>query len=49
MIPNIQFAGTENQLAGLLGQPMRAYVVNQDIQSANQLERKIRSSATIGG
>jgi len=48
MIPNIQFAGTENQLAGLLGQPMRAYVVNQDIQSANQLERKIRSSATIG-
>jgi hypothetical protein len=49
MIPNIQFGGTENQLAGLLGQPMRAYVVNQDIQSANQLERKIRSSATIGG
>jgi hypothetical protein len=49
LTPNIQFGGTENQLAGLLGQPMRAYVVNQDIQSANQLERKIRSSATIGG
>jgi len=49
MTPNIQFGNTENQLAGLLGQPMRAYVVNQDIQSANQLERKIRSSATIGG
>lgn len=49
LTPNIQFGNTENQLAGLLGQPMRAYVVNQDIQSANQLERKIRSSATIGG
>jgi hypothetical protein len=49
LTPNIQFGNTENQLAGMLGQPMRAYVVNQDIQSANQLERKIRSSATIGG
>ena len=49
LTPNIQFGATENQLAGLLGRPMRAYVVNQDITNANQLERRIRSSATIGG
>jgi hypothetical protein len=49
LTPNIQFGTTENQLAGLLGRPMRAYVVNQDITNANQLERRIRSSATIGG
>ena len=49
LTPNIQFGATENQLAGLLGRPMRAYVVNQDINNANQLERRIRSSATIGG
>jgi len=49
LTPNIQFGNTENQLAGLLGRPMRAYVVNQDITNANQLERRIRSSATIGG
>jgi hypothetical protein len=49
MTPNISFNSTENQLAGLLGRPMRAYVINQDITNANQLERRIRSSATIGG
>ena len=49
LTPNIQFGNTENQLAGMLGRPMRAYVVNQDITNANQLERRIRSSATIGG
>ena len=49
MTPNISFNNTENQLAGLLGRPMRAYVINQDITNANQLERRIRSSATIGG
>jgi hypothetical protein len=49
MTPNISFSNTENQLAGLLGRPMRAYVINQDITNANQLERRIRSSATIGG
>lgn len=47
--PNIQFGSTENQLAGLVNRPMRAYVVNQDINNSNQLERRIRSSATIGG
>jgi len=49
LTPNIQFGNTENQLAGIIGRPMRAYVVNQDINNSNQLERKIRSSATIGG
>ena len=49
MTPNIRFQSVENQLAGIAGQPMRAYVVNQDITNANQLERRIRSSATIGG
>ena len=49
LTPNIQFGNTENQLAGMLVRPMRAYVVNQDITNANQLERRIRSSATIGG
>ena len=49
MTPNISFSNTENQLAGMLGRPMRAYVINQDITNANQLERRIRSSATIGG
>jgi hypothetical protein len=49
MTPNISFNSSENQLAGLLGRPMRAYVINQDITNANQLERRIRSSATIGG
>ena len=49
MTPNISFNNTENQLAGMLGRPMRAYVINQDITNANQLERRIRSSATIGG
>jgi hypothetical protein len=49
MTPNIRFQSVDNQLAGIAGQPMRAYVVNQDITNANQLERRIRSSATIGG
>jgi hypothetical protein len=49
MTPNISFNSSENQLAGMLGRPMRAYVINQDITNANQLERRIRSSATIGG
>ena len=49
MTPNIRFQSVQNQLAGIAGQPMRAYVVNQDITNANQLERRIRSSATIGG
>lgn len=38
-----------NQIAeSLQGQPMRAYVVNQDIESAQKLNRKIESTATIG-
>lgn len=49
MTPNIRFQSVDNQLGGIAGQPMRAYVVNQDINNANQLERRIRSSATIGG
>ena len=49
MTPNIRFQSVDNQLAGVVNRPMRAYVVNQDINNSNQLERKIRSSATIGG
>jgi hypothetical protein len=48
---NLNTAGADlgNQIAqSLQGQPMRAYVVNQDIQSADKLNRKIESTATIG-
>lgn len=46
---NTSSANLGNQIAeSLAGQPMRAYVVNQDIESAQKLNRKIESTATIG-
>jgi hypothetical protein len=42
-------ANLGNQIAqSLQGQPMRAYVVNQDIQSTQKLDRKIEETATFG-
>ena len=42
-------ANLGNQIASSLqGQPMRAYVVNQDIQSTQKLDRKIEETATFG-
>ena len=42
-------ANLGNQIAERLqGSSMRAYVVNQDIQSANKLDRKIEETATFG-
>ena len=37
-----------NQITqSLQGQPVRAYVVNQDIQNANKMDRKIKETATL--
>ena len=48
--PNISFTGIgQNPLAGIFGQPMQAYVVGQQMNNANMLERRIRNSATFGG
>ena len=48
--PNISFTGIgQNPLAGMFGQPMQAYVVGQQMNNANMLERRIRTSATFGG
>jgi hypothetical protein len=42
-------ANLGNQIAeSLQGSSMRAYVVNQDIQSAEKLDRKIEETATFG-
>lgn len=42
-------ANLGNQIVqSLQGQPMRAYVVNQDIQSTQKLDRKIEETATFG-
>ena len=42
-------ANLGNQIAeSLQGSSMRAYVVNQDIQSAQKLDRKIEETATFG-
>lgn len=38
-----------NQITNSLGRsPVRAYVVNQDVQSAEKMDRKIRETATLG-
>ncbi len=48
--PNISFTGIgQNPLAGMFGQPMQAYVVGQQMNNANMLDRRIRNSATFGG
>ena len=38
-----------NQIAGALGQPIQAYVVAQDVTTAQQLDNGIITSATLGG
>ena len=44
-----QVSDLGNQITGSLGKaPLRAYVVNQDVQTAAQMDRKIRQTATIG-
>jgi hypothetical protein len=48
--PNISFTGIgQNPFGGMFGQPMQAYVVGQQMNNANMLERRIRNSATFGG
>ena len=44
-----QVSDLGNQITGSLGKaPLRAYVVNQDVQNAAQMDRRIRQTATIG-
>jgi hypothetical protein len=38
-----------NQIAGALNQPIQAYVVAQDVTTAQQLDNGIITSATLGG
>lgn len=46
---NTQVADLGNQITESLSKsPVRAYVVNQDVQSAAKMDRKIRETATIG-
>jgi len=46
---NTQVSDLGNQITqSLQGQPMRAYVVNQDIQNAGKMDRKIEQTATFG-
>lgn len=46
---NTQVSDLGNQISeSLAGQPVRAYVVNQDIQNAGKLDRKIEQTATFG-
>jgi hypothetical protein len=48
--PNISFTGIgQNPLSGIFNQPMQAYVVTQQMNNANMLERRIRTSANFGG
>jgi hypothetical protein len=46
---NTQVSDLGNQITESLSKsPVRAYVVNQDVQSAAKMDRKIRETATIG-
>ena len=46
---NTQVADLGNQISQSLERtPVRAYVVNQDVQTAAKMDRKIRETATIG-
>jgi len=46
---NTQVADLGNQITESLSKsPVRAYVVNQEVQSAAKMDRKIRETATIG-
>ena len=50
---NIVGQGATSQLAGAIAQqeqqPVQAYVVSQDVTSAQSLENNIISGATLGG
>lgn len=46
---NIVGQSAFNQIAGALGQPIQAYVVAQDVTTAQQLDNGIITSATLGG
>lgn len=49
-IPSVTFGGNNigNQIASAIqGQPIKAYVTTKDISSANELDRRVRQSATI--
>ena len=46
---NTQISDLGNQITQSLEKsPVRAYVVNQDVQNAAKMDRKIRETATIG-
>ena len=46
---NTQVSDLGNQITDSLNKsPMRAYVVNQDVQNAAKMDRKIKQTATIG-
>ena len=46
---NTQVSDLGNQISQSLERsPVRAYVVNQDVQTAEKMDRKIRETATIG-
>jgi len=46
---NTQVSDLGNQITESLSKtPVRAYVVNQDVQTAAKMDRKIRETATIG-
>jgi hypothetical protein len=48
--PNISFTGIgQNPLSGIFDRPMQAYVVNQQMNNNNMLERRIRTSSNFGG
>jgi hypothetical protein len=46
---NIVGQSAFNQIAGALNQPIQAYVVAQDVTTAQQLDNGIITSATLGG
>jgi len=49
---NVVGQGAGSQLAGVVGarfgEPIKAYVLSSDVSSAQELDRKIDSTATIG-
>jgi len=48
--PNISLAGVgQNPFAEMFNKPMQAYVVNQQMNNNNMLERRIRTSSNFGG
>ena len=49
---NVVGQGAGSQLAGVVGarfgEPIKAYVLSSDVTSAQEMDRKIDSTATIG-